>query len=221
MTSDRPMTHLLQSEGKDDQAWFDEHGPRSMHGHVMRPIIERLNQAQAHTVLDLGCGEGWFTGALDRCGFEASGVDSDAERLAVARRQYPHMRFQVMDALQGLDSGLAQRFDAVVLVDVIDHVVRPRKLIESALDALKPGGLLVVTSPYYGYAKNVALALTGRFDKRWDPTLDDGRLKFFSRATLTAVLAEFSLHEVKFETIGRIPPLARAMMISATTPRST
>jgi 2-polyprenyl-6-hydroxyphenyl methylase/3-demethylubiquinone-9 3-methyltransferase len=196
-----------------------EHGARSMHAHVMRPIVHRLNSVEAYKVLDLGCGDGWITGALDRCGFDAVGVDHDAGKLAVARHQYPHVRFEQMDLMQRMNLGLAMGFDAVVAVDVIDHVPFPRKLVGAALEALRPGGILIVTAAYFGYTKNLALAIAGRFDARWDPLLDEGRLKFFSRATLTALLSEYKLEQMHFETIGRIPSFARAMMVSATTPR--
>lgn len=219
MSPDRPLIDSLRNKGEPHRHRVEHQGPRSIHAHVTRPIVQRLNQAEAHTVLDLGCGDGWFTDALDRCGFEALGVDRDGGRLAIARQRYPHMRFQQIDATVPLEAGLRQRFDAVVAIDVVDHVASPRKLIAAASQALRPGGVLVVTSPYYGYAKNIALALTGRFDERWDPLLEDGRLRFFSRATLTSLVAEFQLEDLRFETVGRIPPLARAMMVSAVTPR--
>jgi SAM-dependent methyltransferase len=212
MSPDRSLTDRLTRDALREGV---EHGPRRMHDHVTRPIVERLNQAQAHSVLDLGCGDGWFTGALDRCGFEATGADRDDRRIAAAQLRYPHMHFEVLDAMQPVERARLPRFDAVVAIDLIDHVPSPRKLVTAALSALKPGGLLVVTSPYYGYTKNIALALTGRFDRRWDPLLEDGRLKFFSRSTLTSLLTEFRLEDLRFETIGRIPPLARAMMVSA------
>jgi len=215
MSPDRPMTDLLRDEQDIDFAALDT-GPRTIHAHVMRPIMRQLNQALAHTVLDLGCGNGWFTHALERCGFEAVGVDHDSVKLAAARLLYPHMRFETLDATQLRDSRLTNRFDAVVAIDVIDHVAAPRAFIEFALDALKPGGLLVVTAPYYGYIKNIALALTGRFDARWDPLMESGRIKFFSRATLTALLAEYELAGLHFETVGRVPMLARAMVLSGT-----
>jgi 2-polyprenyl-6-hydroxyphenyl methylase/3-demethylubiquinone-9 3-methyltransferase len=203
---------------RDGVKWF-EHGPRGMHAHVMRPIVHRLNSVEAYKVLDIGCGDGWITGALDRCGFDAVGVDHDAGKLAVARHQDPHMRFEQIDVMQRMNLDFAMRFDAVVAVDVIDHVPFPRKLVSAALETLRPGGILIVTSAYYGYATNLALAIAGRFDARWDPLLDEGRLKFFSRATLTALLSEYKLEQMHFETIGRIPSFARAMMVSATTPR--
>jgi 2-polyprenyl-6-hydroxyphenyl methylase/3-demethylubiquinone-9 3-methyltransferase len=216
MSPDRPLTDRLAREAP---AMGVEHGPRRMHDHVTRPIVQRLNQAQAHSVLDLGCGDGWFTGALDRCGFDATGADRDPRRVAAAQLRYPHLRFQPLDAMQPFDRAQLPRFDAVVAIDLIDHVASPRRMIATALAALKPGGLLVLTAPYHGYAKNIALALAGRFDRHWDPLQDEGRLKFYSHATLTGLLSEFGLDDRRFETIGRIPPLARAMMVSGTTTR--
>lgn len=195
------------------------HGPRAIHTHITRPVVQQLVNAKAHTVLDLGCGNGWFTGALDRCGFDVTGVDNDEVVLGLARQFQPTLNLRQMDVMKPLDPTLAMRFDAVVAIDLIDHVQMPRKMIETALAALKPGGLLAITSPFHGYVKNLLLALGGRFDSRWDPLLDHGRMKFFSRATLTALLTEFDLRDLHFETIGRIPTFARSMLISAKTPQ--
>lgn len=195
------------------------HGPRAIHTHITRPVVQQLVNAKAHTVLDLGCGNGWFTGALDRCGFDVTGVDNDEVVLGLARQFQPTLNLRQMDVMKPLDPTLAMRFDAVVAIDLIDHVQMPRKMIETALAALKPGGLLAITSPFHGYVKNLLLALGGRFDSRWDPLLDHGRMKFFSRATLTALLTEFDLRDLHFETIGRIPTFARSMLISVKTPQ--
>ena len=195
------------------------YGPRAIHTHITRPVVQQLVNAKAHSVLDLGCGNGWFTGALDRCGFDVTGVDNDEVVLRLARQFQPTLNLRQMDVMKPLDPNLAMRFDAVVAIDLIDHVQMPRKMIETALAALKPGGLLAITSPFHGYVKNLLLALGGRFDSRWDPLLDHGRMKFFSRATLTALLTEFDLRDLHFETIGRIPTFARSMLMSVKTPQ--
>ncbi len=116
------------------------------------------------------------------------------------------------------DASWIGRFDAVVAIDVIDHLTRPRLLIETALATLKPGGLLIVTSPFHGYAKNLALALTGRFDRRWEALSDSGRVKFFSRATLGTLMLESGLSQVQVRTVGRITPFARALLASGRAP---
>ncbi|MBC7956420.1 MAG: class I SAM-dependent methyltransferase [Cytophagales bacterium] len=210
MKPDRPMIEQLREA--------EPPGPRSIHAHVTRPIVQQLVKAEAHTVLDLGCGDGWFTSALDRCGFAVTGVDKSEASLRLAQQHYPNLGFHQADVMHPLDESLAQRFDAVVAVNVIDHMALPRKLVEAALAALRPGGLLVITSNFHGYSKNIALALAGRFDARWDPLLDHGQVKFFSRTTLTSLLSEFELRDLHFETAGRIPMFARTMLMSATAP---
>lgn len=217
MNSDRQMTEQLWSESDTGTPWWQP-GPRAIHTHITRPVVQQLVKAGAHTVLDLGCGNGWFTSALERCGFEVTGVDHSDAVLRVARQHHPGLRLHQMDLMQPLDPSLMHRFDAVVAIDLIDHVPLPRLLIEAAHAALLPGGLLVVTSTFHGYSKNLALALAGRFDSRWEPLLDHGRMKFFSRATLTSLLSEFDLHDLHFETVGRIPMFARSMLISAKAP---
>lgn len=217
MSPDRPMTDRLWSDTASDVHW-PLHGPRSIHAHLTQPIVQQLVKANSHSVLDLGCGNGWFSGALHRCGFDMTGVDHSGAALREARQLYPEVPFRHMDATAPPDASLPPKFDAVVAIDLIDHVARPRQLIETAIAALRPGGLLVMTSTYHGYSKNLALALTGRFDARWEALLDQGRLKFFSRATLLTLMSEFALRDLHFETVGRIPIFARAMLVAATKP---
>ncbi len=194
---------------------WEREGPREIHSHLTRPIVVELSAAGAHTVLDLGCGNGWFSAGLHNCGFEVTGVDHSESGLRLATRRYPDLRFLRQDVMDELDPSLVGRFDAVIAVDTIDHLPLPRRLIHTALIALKPGGLLIVTSAYHGYAKNLLLALRGGFDEHLDPLRDHGRVKFFSRATLLALLAEFGLCEVRFQSVGRFPLLARGMLVSA------
>lgn len=197
---------------------WEHRGPRDIHAHIARPIVLQLAAAGAYSVLDLGCGNGWFSAALDRCGFQVTGVDYSESGLRIASRQYPELRFARQDVMAPLDAALVGCFDAVVAIDLVDRLTLPRRLVEAALEALKPGGLLIVTSPYHGYMKNLLVALAGGFDSRWDPLDEHGRVKFFSRATLLPLLREFELRDIHFETIGRVPMLARAMLVSGRAP---
>lgn len=214
MTADLQPVGAMHADGAID-AIPPHHGPRRIHAHITRHVVGELVRADAHRVLELGCGDGWFTGALDRCGYELTGVDSNGELLHRARRHYPHLRFELGDATQAPAAAHVGRFDAVVAIDLVDHVALPRRLIAHAMTALRPGGVLILSASFHGYAKNVALALGGRFDSRWDPLMDEGRVKFFSRSTLTALLSEFELRHLRVQTVGRVPMFARAMLVSA------
>jgi 2-polyprenyl-6-hydroxyphenyl methylase/3-demethylubiquinone-9 3-methyltransferase len=185
---------------------------------VARPVLLQLDRFGARSVLDLGCGNGWLTAALSRCGFDVTGLDSSRSGIAIARGAHRDVAFRQADALLPPAPELQGRFDAVVAVEAVDHVSQPRVLLQHALTMLRPGGLLVVTTPYHGYFKNLGLALSGRFDRRLHALEVHGRLKFFSRQTLTALVAECGYADLHFETIGRLPAIARSMLVTGKRP---
>lgn len=78
----------------------------------------------------------------------------------------------------------------------------------------------MITTPYHGYWKNLALAMTGGFDRHWQTLADYGHIKHFSEPTLSALLRECGFEPTAFERVGRIPPLAASMIMTGRrTPR--
>ncbi len=198
--------------------WSTGDAPES-HGYVAEPVVRALRAAGARTVLDLGCGNGALTAVLAREGFETLGADASESGVRIARARHPGLRFDVIDVSAGpLPAELHNRFDAVAAIEVIEHLLLPRMLFVGALQALRPGGTFVVTTPYHGYLKNLALALVDGFDAHWHPLRDYGHVKFFSPRTLGALFAEFGLRDIRWRSAGRIPPLAKSMIFSGTKP---
>lgn len=76
----------------------------------------------------------------------------------------------------------------------------------------------MVSTPYHGYWKNLALALTGRMDSHFTALWDHGHIKFWSKRTLDELLREAGFVEVEFLRLGRVPPLAKSMMALAKKP---
>lgn len=192
-------------------------GPPAFNVQLTQPIISLLAASSAVSVLDLGCGNGWFSAVLGRCGFDVTGADANEGRLGVARSRHPDLAFLRHDVMDRWAGG-QRRFDALVAIDFVDHLVQPRRLFDTALEALAPGGLLVVTAPYHGYLKNLAIAMSGRFDLRWEALDSEGRLKFFSPTTLMALMAESGFRDQRLQRVGRVPALARSMIASGRAP---
>lgn len=192
--------------------------PSPSHAYLLPPVLERLAGAGARTVLDLGCGNGAFAAALCEHGLRLTGLEHSASGVGEARRSYPQVCFERHDLADPLPAAHERRYDAVIAVEVIEHLLLPRRLIEAALRAVRPGGLVVLTTPYHGYLKNLALALSNGFDAHWHPLRDFGHVKFFSRRTLLALLEEYGLRRVRFSTAGRVPPLAKSMIVSGSAP---
>jgi len=76
-------------------------------------------------------------------------------------------------------------------------------------------GGAIVSTPYHGYLKNLALAVTGKMDAHFTALWDHGHIKFWSIPTLTTLLTEAGFENVRFRRVGRIPALAKSMIAVA------
>jgi len=74
---------------------------------------------------------------------------------------------------------------------------------------------LIVSTPYHGYLKNLALAVTGKLDAHFTALWDGGHIKFFSRSTLEQMLREEGFDVQAFVGAGRWPFLWKSMLMKA------
>jgi 2-polyprenyl-3-methyl-5-hydroxy-6-metoxy-1,4-benzoquinol methylase len=184
---------------------------------VYGKVFEALAEFPAGSkVLDVGCGNGHLSGLLSDRGFQSYGVDPSETGIAVARRENPAVSFTCLDLSK--DTYNLRDFDAITCIEVIEHVYAPRLLLASIFRVLKPGGMLVLSTPYHGYAKNLAVMLSGRFDRHFDPLWDDGHIKFFSEETLARVLRGTGFSDISIQGLGRVPYLWKTMLAIARKP---
>jgi 2-polyprenyl-3-methyl-5-hydroxy-6-metoxy-1,4-benzoquinol methylase len=194
---------------------WDSEGLTEIHSFIEKPIISYLKSKSVSTVLDLGCGNGSFTNIIASHGYQVVGLDHSDTGINLARKQFPLIHFKQHNVQDLLASEHHLRYDAVVSNEVIEHLLLPRKLIRNAYDALKPGGLFILTTPFHGYWKNLVLAVTNKFDEHWHPLRDYGHIKFFSKSTILGLLSEFDFQLLEFKTVGRLPAFARSMIVTA------
>jgi 2-polyprenyl-6-hydroxyphenyl methylase/3-demethylubiquinone-9 3-methyltransferase len=160
---------------------------------------------------DLGCGNGATCEMISREGFEVIGVDPSSSGIEQGRRAFPNLKLEVGSAYDPLPS-LYGVFDLVVSLEVIEHCIAPRAFIRTFLDLIAPDGIGFLSTPYHGYLKNVALALSGRMDRHFTALWEGGHIKFFSIRTIETLLREAGAEQVRFERVGRIAPLAKSMV---------
>jgi len=103
-------------------------------------------------------------------------------------------------------------------VEVIEHLTYPRELLKAAKKCLKPGGRLIITTPYHGYLKNLLLSIFNRWDRHFSVQWDVGHVKFFSVKSLRSLLAEESFGEIGFNFAGRFPYVWKSMICSCKQP---
>lgn len=196
--------------------WSTAQGPHSC-CYITPRVLNILRQLQVKRVLDLGAGNGALCSQLALSGYETVGVECDEGGVEIARRSYPNIRFYrfgVQDDPAELMKD-EKPFDAVVSTEVIEHLFSPHLLPKYASGTLKEGGYLVISTPYHGYWKNLALSIANAWDKHHAPLWHGGHIKFWSRHTLTQLLVENGFGYVSFSGVGRFPYLWRSMVLVA------
>jgi 2-polyprenyl-3-methyl-5-hydroxy-6-metoxy-1,4-benzoquinol methylase len=170
-------------------------------------------------VLDIGCGNGSLTRRLVDAGCSVVGIDLSPQGIEVARNTIPEARFEVMAADESvLDNLMVEPFDAVIATELIEHLYDPAQFIRGCMTALRPSGQIVLSTPYHGYLKNVAVAAANKYDYHVHPWRVGGHIKFFSRYTLQRMLTDEGFVSPEFRGAGRLPWLWKSMVISARAP---
>jgi len=207
----------MVNKGVENYGWNSKQAPHSC-GFITPVVLTWLGKLQPKKVLDLGAGNGALCRAMVEAGYEVVGVEPDAEGIGIARQQCPQAQFYqigVDDSPDVVRSGHPDGFDIVVSTEVLEHLYAPRRLPAFAHAVLRRGGHLLVTTPYHGYLKNLAISLAGAWDRHADPLWDGGHIKLFSRRTITRLLNEAGFRIVSFGGVGRLPYLWKSMVVVA------
>ena len=190
--------------------WWDPEGPfRPLH--KFNPARIRLirDRLSAHfgrgaggeapfaglSLLDIGCGGGLVAEPMSRLGFAVTGIDAGEENVGVAQVHADRLGLAIAYETAGpenlLDRGL--RFDAVLAMEVIEHVDDVAAFLHSAGALLTPGGMIIAAT-LNRTLKSLALAKIGaEYVLRWVPAGTHDWRKFVRPHELAAHLRSAGL----------------------------
>jgi SAM-dependent methyltransferase len=187
-----------------------------------------LDQIERHVprgaLLDLGAWVGFLLAEARNRGWEGVGIEPSQSATRYARERLG------LDVRQGdlfsVDLA-AQRFQAVALGDVLEHVPQPRATLHRIAELLVPGGVLWLALPDAGSTLARALG------RRWWSIIPP-HLHYFTRASVRTLLQRegyevreigtapktFTVRYYAQRVAGYSPPLARALIRGAELTRS-
>ena len=121
-----------------------------------RDVVALLNPQPGERILDLGCGTGKLTAEIAKSGATVSGIDSDANMVASAKRDHPDLHF---NQANGHNFRLLTPVDAVFSNAALHWMTRPEEVVSCVAAALKSGGRFVAEMGGHGNTRTLTDAL--------------------------------------------------------------
>jgi len=213
--------------------WWDEKGPfRPLHQINPTRLSYIRDRLCAHfgrdpkappsltglSILDIGCGGGLVAEPLARLGAEVTGIDPARETITAAKTHANgaglDIAYEATTAEALADAG--KTFDAVLLLEVVEHVPDVPAFLKRIAPLVRPGGLMIL-STLNRTLKAYALAIVGaEFILRWVPVGTHQWDRFVMPEELKAALAGAGL--TLADTTGMVyEPLADQWRLSRDT----
>ena len=125
------------------------YAPSPMHRNRLAAIVKmlaaRFENPSGIAVLDVGCGVGNISIPLASIGYHVHGIDIHEGSVEAARKKtdLPNIQFDAI-RLEEID---LSKYDAVVLSEVLEHVIEAEQMFRLLAAGLKPGAMLILTVP--------------------------------------------------------------------------
>ena len=180
--------------GRDEQAYELKPSAHSSHG----VMLDWLRAVPPADVLDVGCSDGQFAGLVSALGHRVTGVDL-VKHAGVSERMD---RFVEADLNQGLPDEVGRDYRVIVAGDVLEHVIDPQTLLTDLAGRLAPQGEVVVSVPNFAHWYPRTRVAIGRFDYDQRGLLDNGHVRFFTRASFERVVRRSGMRIVERQVVG-------------------
>lgn len=145
--SDRHLTHLHDfHEGYYDYGSLDQKSKTARDFRRALGLIDSYvtPKDNRRSILDVGCGNGFFLAVAQQSGWHVDGIDTSQENAELALKKFS-LPIKTGD-LNSLENA-GERYDVISFWDVIEHFSNPREIIQKANRMLKPKGLILVGLP--------------------------------------------------------------------------
>ena len=128
---------------KHFQIWENYHKFADERGWLVATILQQFTSVEGKMILDYGCGDGGTSRSLTRLGAKVIAVDIKPELEQI----FKTMEITYLSAENKESYLTAQKYDIIILQDVLEHVPNPAQLIKHIKYALQAEGLIYISTP--------------------------------------------------------------------------
>jgi len=155
-------------------------------------------------VLEIGPGSGHLTEALAKRNCQVTCIEIDEKLTSIARSFCQRMIVADVERVNLEDAFPGERFDVILLGDVLEHLKHPEMILLKLRDYLQPAGYLVMSLPNVAHASVRLALLNGDFNYSEEGIIDRTHLRFFTLATIVALSREagYKIRELRRTRVG-------------------
>jgi 2-polyprenyl-3-methyl-5-hydroxy-6-metoxy-1,4-benzoquinol methylase len=178
-------------------------------------FVDRLPRDRSARILEIGCGNG-ATGALalseGRAG-QYTGVELFEPVAAQAREVLSEVVTGDIETLEL--NWQPATFDVLILSEVLEHLVEPRQVVKKLARYIRPGGMVLASSPNISHWRVIRELVLGHFQLTDKGVFDRTHLRWFTPESFAAMFDDAGF---KVDEIGPVTPFSsRTEMISKLT----
>ncbi|MDC0348836.1 bifunctional 2-polyprenyl-6-hydroxyphenol methylase/3-demethylubiquinol 3-O-methyltransferase UbiG [Alphaproteobacteria bacterium] len=201
--------------------WWNESGPykplhelnitrvsyiKNILGSHFKRTFENETPLKKINVLDIGCGGGLISEPLCRLGASVTGIDPSPENIQIAKE---HSNAFLLDIrysnclIENLDD--RKTYDAVLSLEVLEHVPNPEQFVRTCFEKVSPGGILILSTlnrTLQSYLKGIVAA---EYILKWVPKGTHSWSQFLKPCELHQLLKKAGCSDVSFQGISFSP----------------
>ncbi len=200
---------------KESYQWHNYEGENSfpyIFNSLKQILDNNRNQSLMH--LDLGCGNGFLTNKISKFFKETHGFDVSESGIEIAKRN-SDQNTKFFQTNLNLENIKEDSYNVVTLIEVIEHVYDPENFLKLIKSKMKKDSKIIISTPFHGYLKNLAISLMNKFDHHFNPLWLHGHIKFFSKKTLLKIMNKNGFTVSKVIYSGRFYPFSKSIIIEA------